>query len=94
VLNDSSSTATSQVELKTTLLELFTTLKGMFESHAHTDERIPTVSLGVPNAESGHCLKTLAIIDHLDEWIASTSAAGLDTSPGWYVIADDDSIIG
>ncbi|EFX70449.1 hypothetical protein DAPPUDRAFT_61357, partial [Daphnia pulex] len=58
------------------------------------DERIPTVSLGVPNAESGHCLKTLAIIDHLDEWIASTSAAGLDTSPGWYVIADDDSIIG
>jgi hypothetical protein len=52
------------------------------------------VSLGVPNAESGHCLKTLAIIDHLDEWIASTSAAGLDTSPGWYVIADDDSIIG
>nr|CAH0102695.1 unnamed protein product [Daphnia galeata] len=66
--------------------------------HAHqlvffsdvADERIPTVSLGVPNAETGHCLKTMAIIDHLDEWIA----ASVEPSPGWYVIADDDSIIG
>jgi hypothetical protein len=32
----------------------------------------------------------MAIIDHLDEWIA----ASVEPSPGWYVIADDDSIIG
>ncbi|KAI9553575.1 hypothetical protein GHT06_021495 [Daphnia sinensis] len=53
------------------------------------DERIPTISLGVPNTESGHCSKTMAIIDHLHERMAS-----IEPSPRWYVIADDDSIIG
>lgn len=45
------------------------------------------MSLGVPNTESGHCSKTMAIIDHL---------AGLvdPSSPLWYVIADDDTILG
>ena len=28
----------------------------------HTDESIPTVSLGVANTETGHCAKTLALM--------------------------------
>lgn len=54
-----------------------------------TDERIPTVSLGVPNTESGHCSKTMAIIKDLADWMAS-----VDPGPDWYVIADDDTILG
>ncbi len=56
-----------------------------------TDERIPTVSLGVPNTESGHCSKTMAIIQDLANWMASLS---VDPGPDWYVIADDDTILG
>lgn len=58
-----------------------------------TDERIPTVSLGVPNTESGHCSKTMAIIDHLARWIDSESLEK-KRRPSWYVIADDDTILG
>lgn len=60
----------------------------------NVDERIPTVSLGVPNTESGHCSKTMAIIDYLAAagWMASTTTTG--SRPDWYVIADDDTILG
>ena len=51
------------------------------------------MSLGVPNTENGHCSKTTAIIDHLARWIAG-SPDDDDGSPGWYVIADDDTILG
>ena len=88
MLINSSSSATSQVHLARWINPRnYSHLK---RNVLITDERIPTVSLGVPNAESGHCLKTMAIIDHLGEWIA----ASVEPSPGWYVIADDDSIIG
>lgn len=43
------------------------------------------MSLGVPNTESGHCSKTMAIIDHLAKEKSRFS---------WYVIADDDTILG
>lgn len=61
----------------------------------NVDERIPTVSLGVPNTESGHCSKTMAIIDYLAAagWMASTRTT-TGSRPDWYVIADDDTILG
>ena len=47
------------------------------------------MSLGVANTESGHCEKTMSIIHHLGGWASKQS-----NPPSWYVIADDDTIIG
>ena len=47
------------------------------------------MSLGVANTESGHCAKTMSIIHHLGGWASKQS-----NPPSWYVIADDDTIIG
>lgn len=60
----------------------------------YIDERIPTVSLGVPNTESGHCSKTMAIIDYLAAAAAAQRMASTERTPDWYVIADDDTILG
>lgn len=43
--------------------------------------------LGVPNSETGHCAKTVAIIQHLAERLDPDG-------PYWFVIVDDDTILG
>ncbi|XP_062602178.1 beta-1,3-glucosyltransferase-like [Saccostrea cucullata] len=50
------------------------------------DPDIPTISLGVPNTERGHCGKTMAMLRrwHKDKKYAKAS---------WFLIADDDTII-
>ncbi|CAG9860838.1 unnamed protein product [Phyllotreta striolata] len=52
------------------------------------DKSIPTVNLGIPNTEHGHCAKTLAIIKYIASEIKSSSYIK------WIVIADDDTILG
>ncbi|XP_041116023.1 beta-1,3-glucosyltransferase-like, partial [Polyodon spathula] len=51
----------------------------------HADAAIPTINLGVPNTERGHCGKTFAILERfLSEAIPKTN---------WLVIVDDDTLI-
>ncbi|XP_066995868.1 beta-1,3-glucosyltransferase isoform X2 [Anabrus simplex] len=51
------------------------------------DPAIPTINLGVPNTENGHCGKTFAILNDV--------ALKAKTTPAikWVVIADDDTIM-
>lgn len=51
------------------------------------DNSIPTVSLGIPNTESGHCGKTIGILKYLHDKLK------YDDSIKWVVIADDDTIL-
>lgn len=51
------------------------------------DNSIPTISLGIPNTESGHCGKTMAIIKYIFEKIKDNN------SIKWAVITDDDTIL-
>ncbi|XP_012945126.1 beta-1,3-glucosyltransferase [Aplysia californica] len=50
------------------------------------DASIPTVDLGVPNTERGHCGKTMAIIQRIMK-------SPRLSRPRWVLIADDDTII-
>ncbi|NP_001289177.1 beta-1,3-glucosyltransferase precursor [Danio rerio] len=50
-----------------------------------TDSIIPTVHLGVPNTERGHCEKTFAILRRF--------ASGAVTQAPWLLIVDDDTLI-
>ncbi|KAK3084676.1 hypothetical protein FSP39_017285, partial [Pinctada imbricata] len=50
------------------------------------DPTIPTVNLGVPNTERGHCGKTMAM---LQRWHDNPKLS----HHSWYLIADDDTII-
>lgn len=51
----------------------------------HSDPTIPTIDLGVPNTERGHCGKTLAILQHfLSSSVPNTK---------WLLIVDDDTLI-
>nr|XP_046267270.1 beta-1,3-glucosyltransferase [Scatophagus argus] len=50
-----------------------------------TDESIPTISLGVPNTERGHCGKTFAILRRfLSKAVPKTD---------WLLVVDDDTLI-
>ncbi|CAN9511621.1 unnamed protein product [Ophioblennius macclurei] len=51
----------------------------------HADPDIPTVDLGVPNTERGHCGKTFAILQRF------LSSAVPDTK--WLLVVDDDTLI-
>ncbi|XP_076729457.1 beta 3-glucosyltransferase a isoform X2 [Maylandia zebra] len=51
----------------------------------HADPSIPTINLGVPNTERGHCGKTFAILQRF------LSSAVPDTK--WLLIVDDDTLI-
>ncbi|XP_027900946.1 beta 3-glucosyltransferase a [Xiphophorus couchianus] len=51
----------------------------------HAEPSIPTINLGVPNTERGHCGKTFAILQRF------LSSAVPDTK--WLVIVDDDTLI-
>ncbi|XP_042621200.1 beta-1,3-glucosyltransferase isoform X3 [Cyprinus carpio] len=50
-----------------------------------TDPYIPTIHLGVPNTERGHCQKTFAILKRF--------ASGVVTQAPWLLIVDDDTLI-
>ncbi|XP_051766598.1 beta-1,3-glucosyltransferase isoform X2 [Ctenopharyngodon idella] len=50
-----------------------------------TDPYIPTIHLGVPNTERGHCAKTFAILRRF--------ANGVVTRVPWLLIVDDDTLI-
>ncbi|KAM3934753.1 beta-1,3-glucosyltransferase [Leptodactylus fuscus] len=50
----------------------------------YADAAIPTIDLGVPNVERGHCGKTFAI---LERFLKSNSRAR------WLVVVDDDTLI-
>ncbi|XP_072380974.1 beta-1,3-glucosyltransferase [Diabrotica undecimpunctata] len=52
------------------------------------DKSIPTIDLGVPNSETGHCMKTIAILKYVLEDIKHND------SIKWIVVADDDTILG
>lgn len=52
------------------------------------DKSIPTIDLGVPNSENGHCMKTVAIIKYISKEIE------INANIQWIVIADDDTILG
>ncbi|MED6294018.1 Beta-1,3-glucosyltransferase, partial [Characodon lateralis] len=51
----------------------------------HAEPSIPTINLGVPNTERGHCGKTFAILQRF------LSSAVPNTK--WLVIVDDDTLI-
>ncbi|XP_023312771.1 beta-1,3-glucosyltransferase-like, partial [Anoplophora glabripennis] len=51
------------------------------------DESVPTIDLGVPNTEQGHCGKTMAILRYIAKDIRN------DTDTRWIVVADDDTIL-
>ncbi|KAG5884353.1 hypothetical protein JTB14_030792 [Gonioctena quinquepunctata] len=53
------------------------------------DTSIPTINLGVPNTQSGHCGKTIAIMRYVSKITMKN-----DTDIRWIVIADDDTILG
>uniref|UniRef100_A0A8C7K3U4 Beta 3-glucosyltransferase a n=1 Tax=Oncorhynchus kisutch TaxID=8019 RepID=A0A8C7K3U4_ONCKI len=51
----------------------------------HTDPSIPTIDLGVPNTERGHCGKTFAILErYISDAVPKTS---------WLLVVDDDTLI-
>ncbi|TKS80778.1 Beta-1,3-glucosyltransferase [Collichthys lucidus] len=51
----------------------------------HADPSIPTVNIGVPNTERGHCGKTFAILQRfLSSSVPNTK---------WLIIVDDDTLI-
>lgn len=52
-----------------------------------TDKSIPTIDLGIPNTETGHCEKTFAIIN------ITATEANRNPNLKWLFIADDDTIL-
>ncbi|RZC40132.1 beta-1,3-glucosyltransferase, partial [Asbolus verrucosus] len=52
------------------------------------DEAIPTISLGVPNTEQGHCGKTMAMLHYFRKELENLPQIK------WIVISDDDTILG
>ncbi|KAK2169117.1 hypothetical protein LSH36_12g16120 [Paralvinella palmiformis] len=52
------------------------------------DQSIPTINLGVPNTEKGHCNKTMAIIKRFRE-----HNRFLQKKYKWLVITDDDTLL-
>jgi UDP-glucose:O-linked fucose beta-1,3-glucosyltransferase len=56
-------------------------------TYLFSDASVPTIDLGVPNTEHGHCGKTMAMLKHI-----SVIAPSLQDIR-WVVIADDDTIL-
>ncbi|KAK9873348.1 hypothetical protein WA026_022153 [Henosepilachna vigintioctopunctata] len=51
------------------------------------DDSIPTISVRIPNTESGHCEKTMRILKYFNERFTD------DADIQWIVLADDDTIL-
>ncbi|KAM6960526.1 beta 3-glucosyltransferase a [Aplochiton taeniatus] len=58
----------------------------LFEYYSdHADPSIPTINLGVPNTERGHCGKTFAILErYISDAVPNTN---------WLLVVDDDTLI-
>lgn len=54
------------------------------------DPGIPTIDTGVPNTETGHCDKLLAIFASIGAELRRDGR--LDRSIAWVVLADDDTL--
>ncbi|XP_013145940.1 PREDICTED: beta-1,3-glucosyltransferase [Papilio polytes] len=52
------------------------------------DPSIPTIDIGVPNTKTGHCAKTMAILNRVVEMIEDMP------NIQWIFLADDDTILG
>lgn len=52
------------------------------------DNSIPTIDLGIPNTERGHCAKTMAILKYIDEEIERNRLY-----ISWVIVVDDDTIL-
>lgn len=74
----------------------FSDLEGKFDQNSprcdifdssHLDEDIPTVNLGIPNTESGHCAKTMAILKYAAKKLKQ------DDKIKWIVLSDDDTLL-
>ncbi|XP_030634481.1 LOW QUALITY PROTEIN: beta 3-glucosyltransferase a [Chanos chanos] len=68
-------------------------VKQTWEKHAtlleyysdHADPSIPTINLGIPNTDRGHCGKTFAILErYMSDAVPKTN---------WLLIVDDDTLI-
>ncbi|XP_078513272.1 beta-1,3-glucosyltransferase isoform X3 [Lissotriton helveticus] len=58
----------------------------VFEYYSdHADSLVPTIDLGIPNVDRGHCGKTFAILERFFNNSASETP--------WLVIVDDDTLI-
>lgn len=55
------------------------------------DPRIPTIDTGVPNTETGHCDKLLAIFRAIAAELRRDGR--LDQRIAWVVLADDDTLL-
>lgn len=53
-----------------------------------TDASIPTISTSVPNTETGHCAKTIKILNLIENELNGNQ------SIEWIVLSDDDTILG
>ncbi|KAJ8985051.1 hypothetical protein NQ317_016962, partial [Molorchus minor] len=51
------------------------------------DDSVPTINLGVPNTDQGHCGKTIEILRYITRKIRS------DKDVRWIVLVDDDTIL-
>lgn len=56
-----------------------------------TDSTIPAIATSVPNTETGHCEKTIKILNLIE---AELSGGGGNHTIDWIVLADDDTILG
>lgn len=52
------------------------------------DQTLPSINLGVPNAKSGHCTKTVEILKYVGNLVRSMPEIQ------WVFLADDDTILG
>lgn len=53
-----------------------------------TDSSLPATDTGIPNAKSGHCMKTMAIIKEVLRRVQKMPHVK------WIFLADDDTILG
>ncbi|XP_017023814.1 beta-1,3-glucosyltransferase [Drosophila kikkawai] len=51
------------------------------------DDGIPTISTGIPNVQTGHCAKTMAILQ------LSLKDIGLQSDIRWLMLVDDDTLL-
>lgn len=54
------------------------------------DPRIPTISTGIPNTETGHCAKLIAIFRAIRAELETNLV--LSAAIEWIVLADDDTL--
>ncbi|XP_065173510.1 beta-1,3-glucosyltransferase isoform X2 [Atheta coriaria] len=59
----------------------------------HADRTIPTVNIGIPNTDVGHCEKTFAILRYALNDINTIETQNGGDKIKWLVLVDDDTIL-